>query len=85
MKKLTLAILVGMLLLMLHGTALACPNPDGCDGKSYGFVWNYADVHKLECKACGYRFTEPHWGGERLPAQNVRGAYGHPWGLSEEE
>ena len=75
MKKLTLAILVGMLLLMLHGTALACPNPDGCDGKSYEFVRNYADVHELKCKACGYQFTEPHWGGTATCTERARCAW----------
>ncbi len=75
MKKLVLAILAGMLLLMLYGTAMACPNPDGCDGKSYEFVRNYADVHELKCKACGYQFTEPHWGGTATCTERARCAW----------
>ena len=63
MKKLVLAILAGMLLLMLYGTAMACPNPDGCDRNTYKFVRDEADGHWLECTRCGYQFKEPHWGG----------------------
>ena len=85
MKKLVLAILAGMLLLMLQGAALACSNPDGCDRNTYRFVRDEADGHWLECTGCGYQFKEPHW-GERLPVHNVRGAHGvQQMGLTEEE
>ena len=84
MKKLVLAILAGMLLLMLYGTAMACPNPDGCVRNTYKFVKDEADGHWLECTLCGYQFKESHW-GERLPAHNVRGAHGVQLGLTEEE
>ena len=72
MKKLVLAILTGMLLLMLYGTAMACPNPEGCDGVHYKFVRDYVDVHEIKCKACGYQFTEPHWGGTSTCTERAR-------------
>ena len=72
MKKLVLAILTGMLLLMLYGTAMACPNPEGCDGVHYKFVRDYVDVHEIKCKACGYQFTEPHWGGTATCTERAR-------------
>ena len=75
MKKLVLAILTGMLLLMLYGTAMACPNPEGCDGVHYKFVRDYVDVHEIKCKACGYQFTEPHWGGTATCTERARCAW----------
>ena len=75
MKKLVLAILAGMLLLMLYGTAMACPNPDGCDRNAYKFVRDEADGHWLECTLCGYQFKEPHWGGTATCTQRARCAW----------
>ena len=64
MKKLVLAILTGMLLLMLYGTAMACPNPDGsCSMKTYSCIKTEEDGHWLRCIFCGYGFKENHWGG----------------------
>ena len=64
MKKLVLAILAGMLLLMLYGTAMACPNPDGsCSINSYVYIKTEEDGHWLMCSYCGYEFKENHWGG----------------------
>ena len=65
MKKLVLAILTGMLLLMLYGTAMACPNPDGsCSMKGpYNCIKTEEDGHWLRCISCGYEFKENHWGG----------------------
>ena len=64
MKKLVLAILAGMLLLMLYGTAMACPNPDGsCSMNSYSCTKAEEDGHWLRCRFCGYEFKENHWGG----------------------
>ena len=64
MKKLVLAILTGMLLLMLYGTAMACPNPDGsCSMNSYHCIKAEEDGHWLRCRFCGYEFKENHWGG----------------------
>ena len=75
MKKLVLAILAGMLLLMLQGAALACSNPDGCDRNTYRFVRDEADGHWLECTGCGYQFKEPHWGGTATCTQRARCAW----------
>ena len=64
MKKLVLAILTGMLLLMLYGTAMACPNPDGsCLNDFYSYIKAEEDGHWIICTYCGYKFKENHWGG----------------------
>lgn len=71
-----MAMLVAALVLLLGAAALACPNPDGCPGDFYGFVGVEADGHVIACITCKYQFKESHWGGERLPAHNLRGAIG---------
>ena len=74
MKKLVLAILAGMLLLMLYGTAMACPNPDGsCSMKGpYNCIKTEEDGHWLRCISCGYEFKENHWGGTATCTQLAR-------------
>ncbi len=79
MKRLSLiALLTGLMLLLLCGTALACPNPNTVCW-STSFKYNAESPtqtqHYLICFVCGYNFWENHWtsGNEKCTEQATCG------------
>ncbi len=70
MKKSFAILLAAVLLMALHGAAMACPRPDGsCSYNGYRFLWSDEEGHQLACFVCGYEIKENHFGGTPATCQ----------------
>ena len=59
-----MATMLGLLALLLCGTALACPNPRPCPGTTYDIEYAKEAYHLLVCTECGYKTAYSHFGGQ---------------------
>ena len=59
-----MATMLGLLALLLCGTALACPNPRPCPGNTYDVEYAKEAYHLLVCTLCGYKTAYSHTGGQ---------------------
>ena len=83
MKKFMLAILTAVLLMALHGAAMACPNPYwSCSSNGYRFLWSDEEGHQLACFVCDYEIKENHFGGTPATCQQrARCQWGCEYGV----
>ena len=80
-KKVFVAIMLGLLALLLCGTALACPNPDPCPNQNYYPEYAKEAYHLLVCTACGYKTAYSHFGGTATCTQRaICEGCGHEYG-----
>lgn len=80
-RKVLLAALLGLSMLLLCSTALACPNPDPCPGNTYDIEYAKEAYHLLVCTLCGYKTAYSHSGGTATCTQKaICGACGHEYG-----
>ncbi len=63
-RRLFIATMLGLLALLLCGTALACPNPRPCPGNTYDVEYAKEAYHLLVCTLCGYKTAYSHTGGQ---------------------
>ena len=80
-KKVFVAIMLGLLALLLCGTALACPNPEPCPNQNYYPEYAKEAYHLLVCTACGYKTAYSHFGGTATCTQRaICEGCGHEYG-----
>ena len=63
-RRFFIATMLGLLALLLCGTALACPNPRPCPGNTYDVEYAKEAYHLLVCTLCGYKTAYSHTGGQ---------------------
>ena len=63
-RRFFIATMLGLLALLLCGTALACPNPKSCPGTTYDVEYAKEAYHLLVCTECGYKTAYSHFGGQ---------------------
>lgn len=76
-----MATMLGLLALLLCGTALACPNPRPCPGTTYDVEYAKEAYHLLVCTECGYKTAYSHFGGQATCTQRaICEGCGHEYG-----
>ena len=63
-RRFFIATMLGLLALLLCGTALACPNPRPCPGNTYDVEYAKEAYHLLVCTLCGYKTAYSQTGGQ---------------------
>lgn len=81
-RKVLLAAMLGLSMLLLCSTALACPNPKPCPGNTYDIEYvEGKSYHLLVCTLCRYKTAYSHSGGTATCTQKaICGACGHEYG-----
>ena len=80
-RRLFIATMLGLLALLLCGTALACPNPRPCPGTTYDIEYAKETYHLLVCTLCGYKTAYSHFGGQATCTQRaICEGCGHEYG-----
>ena len=76
-----MATMLGLLALLLCGTALACPNPKPCPGNTYYIEYAKEAYHLLVCTECGYKTAYSHSGGQATCTKRaICDGCGHEYG-----
>ena len=80
-RRFFIATMLGLLALLLCGTALACPNPKPCPGTTYDVEYAKEAYHLLVCTECGYKTAYSHFGGQATCTQRaICEGCGHEYG-----